>query len=159
MANGAGGRPTMYNQEIADYICELVASNPCGLQKLCKTHPEIPDLDTIYKWRYKHKEFADQYAQAKLKQADLLAEQIIDISDNDGQDTIIDDQGNERINSEYVARSRLKVDTRKWLAGKLLPRAYGDLQKAQSLESENIEMRNEIKELRKQLDSQNKKDY
>jgi hypothetical protein len=29
-------------------------------------------------------------------------------------------------NSEFIARSRLRIDTLKWLASKLVPRLYGD---------------------------------
>ena len=32
-----------------------------------------------------------------------------------------------RLNGEHVQRSRLRIDTRKWLASKLAPKIYGDL--------------------------------
>ena len=31
-----------------------------------------------------------------------------------------------RMNSEYVQRSRIRIDTRKWIASKLKPKKYGD---------------------------------
>src|SRR5688572_9232829 len=37
-----------------------------------------------------------------------------------------DENGNERTDNEVVARSRLRVDARKWLAGKMAPKKYGD---------------------------------
>ena len=77
--------------------------------------------------------FADQYAHAKRMQADLFAQEIIDICDDDSQDTIIDpESGKERCNNEWVQRSRLKIDTRKWIASKLLPKVYGERQQVDS---------------------------
>jgi len=53
-----------------------------------------------------------QYARAKEKAADKLADEIVEIADNaTPQDA-------------HVAR--LKVDARKWVAAKLLPKKYGD---------------------------------
>lgn len=122
-----GGRPTKYSPEMAALICERVATNTCGLAKLCATNEDLPQKCTINLWRYKYPEFSSQYAQAKLKQADLLAEEILEIADDDSGDVRINPEtGDEYLNSEFVARSRLRIDTRKWLAMKLLPRQYGD---------------------------------
>jgi len=122
----AGGRPTTYNPEIAALICERVATTCMGLKKMCDMSPDLPDQSTVNLWRYKHPEFSDQYAVAKLKQADLLAEECLDISDDASKDVKYDKDGNETCNTEFVQRSRLRIDTRKWLASKLLPKAYGD---------------------------------
>lgn len=122
----AGGRPSTYNQEIAALICKKVATSTCGLKKLCADNPELPDSTTINEWRFMHEEFGRQYAQAKKAQMDLLAEEIIDISDDDSRDITLDKHGNEVCNQEFVARSRLRMDSRKWLAAKLMPKVYGD---------------------------------
>lgn len=68
----------------------------------------------------------DLYAQAREARADKLAEEIISISDDKSADIIVDENGNTRTDSEVVARSRLRVDSRKWLASKMLPKKYGD---------------------------------
>jgi hypothetical protein len=129
------GRPTDYNQKIADEICEAVATSTDGLKKIAARFPHFPNVDTIYTWRYRHKEFSDKYAEAKRKQADLLVEEITDISDDATNDYIIDENGNEKLNSEHVQRSRLRVDTRKWIACKLLPKVYGEKNKEKDDES------------------------
>ena len=36
------------------------------------------------------------------------------------------ESGATRLNAEFVARSRLKVDTRKWLMARMAPKVYGD---------------------------------
>jgi len=120
-----GGRPTTYSEEMCNLICERVASHTYGLQKLCKTYDDLPDQSTVNLWRYKYPEFSDRYIQAKIKQADLLAEECLEIADREEGDSRLDEFGNEVFNAEYVARARLKVDTRKWLASKLIPKLYG----------------------------------
>lgn len=68
----------------------------------------------------------DMYAHAREARADKLVEEIITISDDSSRDTFTDKDGVERTNNEVVARSRLRVDSRKWLASKMLPKKYGD---------------------------------
>jgi hypothetical protein len=121
-----GGRPSKYSKELAEEICLKVSISSVGLTKICADNPRFPCPETIYEWKIKIPEFSHMYAQAKMNQADLLAEEILDISDFGANDTYIDDNGNEKFNGEVVARSRLRVDSRKWLASKLLPKAYGD---------------------------------
>ncbi len=123
------GRPTLYTEELANLICERVATCTMGLARLCELHDDLPSKFTINLWRYRHSEFSTQYAQAKLKQADLLAEEILDIAD-DGTNDWMESFGEDgdtvyKLNGEHVQRSRLRIDTRKFLASKLLPKQYG----------------------------------
>jgi hypothetical protein len=124
------GRPTLYTKELADLICERVATTTFGLARLCAIHHDLPDKSTINLWRYQHSEFSAQYAQAKLVQADLLAEEMLDIADDGTNDwmTSFGDDGEigYKLNGDHVQRSRLRIDTRKFLAAKLLPKQYGD---------------------------------
>jgi hypothetical protein len=68
-------------------------------------------------------EFAEQYAHARDSQADTLADEILDIADDGSNDYMGDD---ETYNGDAVARSKLRVDARKWIASKLKPKKYGD---------------------------------
>lgn len=131
-AKAKTGRPTDYNETIAALICERVATSTLGLNKLCLAE-DMPDKSTVNLWRYKHPAFSTQYAQAKMFQADLLAEECLEIADDDSRDSKINPEtGEEYLNSEFVARSRLRIDTRKWLAMKLLPKQYGESKKDES---------------------------
>ncbi len=132
------GRPTDYTPELADRICELVATSTFGTKKLCKTHDWMPDDTCIYKWRYRHPEFASKYAEAKARQADLLAEEIIEIADDGLNDTYVDDQGNVKTDTDVIQRSRLRIDTRKWIACKLLPKVYGQTKPADPADSDTL---------------------
>jgi len=125
------GRPCEFTQEIADLICERTATSTLGLKRLCKMYDDMPTHDTVYQWRYRNKAFSDQYARAKVFQAELLAEEIIEISDdgtNDWMESLSEEEQGLgwRLNGEHFARSRLRIDTRKWHASKLVPKIYGN---------------------------------
>ena len=130
------GRPTDYNEELAGLICERVATHGIGLQRLCSMYDDMPNKITINRWRNKYPEFCAHYAQAKICQIELLVDEILEIADDSSQDAIINDQGVRVCNSEFIARSRLRIDTRKWLACKLVPKVYG----MQSKESSTIDL-------------------
>lgn len=57
---------------------------------------------------------------------DAMSEEILEIADETSLDTTEDSDGNVKTNHEVVARSRLRVDTRKWLMSKLAAKKYGD---------------------------------
>lgn len=150
MTTEKGGVPLTYTKELGDEICLKVSTAAKGLKRLCKENPHWPCHQTIHEWRIKVKEFGDQYAKAKQCQMDVLIEETLDIADDFSKDSIIkiDKNGNEieTCNSEFVNRSRLRIDTRKWLASKLAPKIYGDRLHVNTQDN-NVEQ-NEIKDLR-----------
>ncbi len=121
------GRPSDYNLEIATRICEAIATCTDSYNKICERNPDFPTRENMRLWRYRHLEFRGMYDQAKKEQAELIIEEIVDIADYIAADTLINPKtGQEVQNTEWVARSRLRIDTRKWIACKLLPKLYGD---------------------------------
>jgi len=121
----AKGAPTKYNQEIADKICERISTSSRGLRSICK---ELGiSTQTVLNWlnNEEYKDFFVHYARAKQMQADLLVEEILEISDDSTNDTEYTEFG-EKENKEWVNRSKLRVDSRKWIASKLAPKKYGD---------------------------------
>uniref|UniRef100_A0A2A4Z0S6 Uncharacterized protein n=1 Tax=OCS116 cluster bacterium TaxID=2030921 RepID=A0A2A4Z0S6_9PROT len=70
-------------------------------------------------------EFKEQYAHAREVQAEVLFDKVIEIAD-DGSNDFYKRNGQELPDHENIARSRLRVDARKWAAGKLKPKKYGD---------------------------------
>ncbi len=118
------GRPSEYKPDTADRICaELAIGRP--LSKICKDH-DMPDLSTVYRWLRTYPQFAEAYARAREDQADTFADEIVEIADDNSGDAEIDENGKRRLDQEFVARSRLRVDARKWVAAKLKPRKYSD---------------------------------
>lgn len=142
------GRPSLFTQELTDLICQRVATHPIGLTKLCSMYNDMPNPDTVNAWRYKYPEFAEKFRQAKMFQAELLAETLNELCDIP---SYVDDYSVERVDSGIVARQRLKVDTIKWQASKLLPKVYGDhkfenLERDQDLSKATLEHARTIEE-------------
>lgn len=125
------GRPTGYTPELGDKICAEIAKG-VSVKTICGKRG-MPSRETFYAWLRKHDEFLDNYARAKEDCADLMAEEILEIADDGTNDWMEhrDKDGTPvglKLNNEHVQRSRLRVDSRKWLASKLKPKKYGDKQ-------------------------------
>jgi hypothetical protein len=120
------GRPTIYTKELADLICSRLAETG-NLRAVCKADG-MPPESTVRGWALDDREgFAAQYARAREIGYQSMADDLLDIADDSSGDTLTDPEtGVERINTEFVARSRLRADTRKWLLSKALPKIYGD---------------------------------
>jgi len=112
---------------------------------LCAENAHWPCRKVIFEWRLNKPEFRDKYELAKREQINSLVDDTLDIAYNSAQDADVNDNGKVVMNSEYVARSRLKIDTIKWLASKLAPKIYGD--KIQSETTHIIKQEDAIKEL------------
>lgn len=127
------GRPTKYNEKMAARICKHIAEGK-ALISLCK-EDGYPHFVTVFRWFDKYPEFCKQYAKAKEIYAERVAEEIISIADDTSEDEIFaeaeDGSGQTAkrfCNKEFILRSRLRVDARKWIAARLLPKKYGDKQ-------------------------------
>lgn len=120
------GRPTIYSDAVADKICELMAEGN-SLRSICKM-PAMPAMSTVMRWLASEERvaFREQYARARELLADYLAEETIEIADDGLNDTYVDDDGRVRVDHDHIARSRLRVDARKWFASKIAPKKYGD---------------------------------
>ena len=122
------GRPTTYTSEIAERVCKEV-SDGRTLRAVCR-QLEIPE-STVREWVLDNREgFSAQYARAKELQVEAWADELREIADDGSNDwmTIERRDGTEiKVeNKEVVNRSRLRVDTLKWLMSKITPRKYGD---------------------------------
>lgn len=118
------GRHTEYTSEIADKICERLIEGE-SLRRICNDDL-MPSRATVLRWLNENKDFEAKYTHARVMQADTLAEEIIDISDDGSNDTYVKEDGTEIVNTDHVQRSKLRVETRKWYAAKLAPKKYGD---------------------------------
>jgi hypothetical protein len=121
---------TRFSQEIFNEICERIAGGE-SLRKICKDE-KMPNITTVWHWLNNDEALDKQYTRAREEQAETLADEIIDISDEKKDDTYLDKDGNEVIDHEAIARSRLRVDSRKWIASKLKPKRFGDYTKIQA---------------------------
>ena len=101
-------RALEFSQQIADEICERLAEGESMRSILRDAH--MPASSSVYKWLRFVPDFAEQYARAREDQADTIADQTVWIADTE----------------EDPQRARVRIDARKWYAGKLRPKVYGD---------------------------------
>lgn len=124
------GRPTLYTEELAREILLRMAMNE-SLRSICE-EPHMPHESTVRGWAVDDKNgFFTQYMRAFKLRAVSYAEEIVDISDDDARDwePVRSEDGEIigiKVDGEHVTRSRLKVDSRKWVLSKLFPREFGD---------------------------------
>jgi hypothetical protein len=114
-----GGRPSDYTPAIADEICTRLANGE-SLRAICNSDRDdfMPAAGTVLRWVSQNEEFREQYVRAREIQAETHADDIVAIADGTSLG------GEEKVS--LTARDRLRVDARKWVASKLLPKKYGD---------------------------------
>jgi hypothetical protein len=91
-------------------VCDEIAKGK-SLREICAPD-DMPAPSTICLWLKESIDFAEQYAHAREQQAELYADEIIEIAD--------------KAKPDDVQVARLQVDARKWKASKLAPKKYGD---------------------------------
>ena len=114
------GRPTIYTQAIADEICERLAHGETLRKMVLDEH--MPASSAIYRWLDNNESFKEQYAQARVRQADYYAEMIID----------------ESFGAHDASIGRLRMDALKWASSKIAPKKYGDKIELESNNNQNL---------------------
>lgn len=113
--------------DIFQKICSDIEKSSIGLKHILE--PYEVSRTAFYAYLKENEEAQNTYARAKDAQIELLAEEILDISDDATNDLMTIVKSNEAYeveNKEVVNRSRLRVDSRKWLLSKLNPKKYGE---------------------------------
>lgn len=127
-----GGVKSTYTDSIARKVCAGIAEGK-SLKKVC-ADPRMPSFATVKGWLIKPRfeVFREMYYHSRRVAAELLMDEVIEIADQETAEDWIetfDKNGKPngwKPNHEAIQRSRLKIDTRKWLAAKLIPRIYGE---------------------------------
>ena len=124
-------RRAFYSHRFADRFCQIIARSAKSVETICDENPSFPTPTAIYDWLDRFPEFAEQYGRAREQQAGFLALQTLEIADDTSLDyqPVTDGKGNlvgVRVDGECVQARKLRVDTRKWVAGKLAPKRWGD---------------------------------
>lgn len=123
------GRPTIYSEELADAICDMMASG-MSVREIGR-RDDMPDARTINRWSTTPDHpFCPRYVLARRLQAQAWADECLEIADdgtNDWVERALKDGGKTvLLDREHVMRSNLRVDTRKWLLAKLHPELFAE---------------------------------
>ncbi len=103
------GRPSRYQPDIATRILQRMAGGET-LTAICRT-AGMPCHSTVRLWAIEDRDgFSARYARAREAQAHAIAEGALD--------------GAQRATD--AALGRLEFDAKRWFAGKMLPRVYGE---------------------------------
>jgi hypothetical protein len=95
--------------------------------------PRMPSKRTIIRWLADPRltDFREMYYYARRVAAEVRIDEIFEIADDSSNDwePVYDKDGveiGEKPNNEAIQRSRVRIDTRKWYAAKMVPRMYGE---------------------------------
>ena len=116
------GRPSTYTEEMGNLICDKLTEG-ISLRKLCKSD-KFPNASTGYVWLDRFPSFADKYTRARAAATEDMLEDILEIADDPQVE---------------VQDKRVRIDTRKWIMGKLKPKKYGDVGQKDKVKDDEIE--------------------
>ena len=84
------------------------------------------DPASFYKLMRRDEHVKQMYEESREIQAEVMADKIREIADDGTNDTYVDDRGNVRVDQDVMGRSRIRVDTMKWVMSKLHHKRFGD---------------------------------
>lgn len=125
----AMSRPKEYGSEMTALILGRLAAGE-SLTGICRD-PDMPGMTTVLRWLAGDEAFRREYQIAREAQADAIFEELLSIADDVSQDWVESTsktakEGSYKLDHEHVTRSRLRIDTRKWVLARMSPRKYGD---------------------------------
>ncbi len=113
-----------FNPAVAEEICQRIAAGE-RLNAIC-ADPRLPDIPTVSAWVLDDTDgFAARYERARMIQALIWTDEILDIADRGDGDWKETARGMVA-DSEHIQRAKLRVDARKWLLSKFLPKQFGE---------------------------------
>jgi hypothetical protein len=137
------GRPSTFTDELFETICERLENGEV-LKAICKD-AEMPDRSTVLRWIAADDGKRRRYDVARQACVEFWSDEIIQIATDGSRDTISDEKGRAKCDHEWVARSRLRIDTIKFLMTKINPLKYGDkLPEAAAARQMEIDAQNQI---------------
>lgn len=115
-------------EEVFSNIITEIADVGTPLRTILK-RKGMPSSSTFFIWIDEDDSLSKRYARAKEVMVEALADEMLEIADDGSNDYMTIVKGDKEYNvenKEVTNRSRLRVDTRKFLLSKVLPKKYGD---------------------------------
>lgn len=112
---------------LAELICEAIRDRSRGHRRSVNSICDDMGVDgrRVSEWLVSDPQFAAAFEAARCYRYDDMAEECLVIADNTGQDDIIDKDGFRRPNKEWIARSKVRIQTRLDLLARWDPKRYG----------------------------------
>ena len=94
--------------------------------------PHLPTVPLFYRWLEADELLVKRYIRAKEHQAETIAQEMVHIANTpqQGKKTVTKDTKDgvmvEVTEGDMIEHRRLQIEARRWLAGKLAPKKYGD---------------------------------
>ena len=106
------GRPPLYSKELAQRICDLIASGETDAT--IEVMAGMPTARTILRWKHEHEDFCRNYAHAREARADYRASRI---------DFYVKKLVDGAMPPDVA---RVAIQAEQWQASKEQPKRYGD---------------------------------
>lgn len=112
---------------MAELICEMIRdpgrANRRSLRSVCDDLGL--DKRQVHGWLIADEKFRVAYDLARCDRHDDIAEECLEIADDRSRDDLVDPAGRVRPNKEWIARSRVRIDTRLELLARFDPKKWG----------------------------------
>lgn len=112
------GRPPIYSEALAAEILDAMSVGH-SVQDICR-RDGMPTIDTVWRWRWSIPDFSERYDLARDRRAEIQALRVEELADEKPL-TYVDAQGIERIDPAWAQVQKLRIDSRKWIASRLVP--------------------------------------
>ena len=117
-----------FSQHDLDALCEhMLQDKGQSIRSFFEAGASGKTRAGFYMWMEKHAlpEQVDQLAHVARARETLMAEDILDIADDSRNDTMTNRHGEEVADTEWIARSKLRVESRFKLLAIMNPKKYG----------------------------------
>ena len=118
------GRPSTYSEALGTVIAERVMDGE-SLRAICRSDG-MPNRGTVLRWLAAEPGFRMLYRQARALACEFMADELVEIADDSSGDFEANSRGEMVPNPEAVARSRLRIETRKWVMARMHRAMWGD---------------------------------
>lgn len=125
----ARGRPSKFTKQLAARICERLAFGET-LIAICRDE-DMPSDSTVRMWALEDRGgFSAKYARAREIGYLHMGDELVEIADTTQEGVVVkeSEKGTETRSGDMIEHRKLRVDTRKWMLARALPKIYGDRQ-------------------------------
>lgn len=144
-----GRTPTLDREKIISHVITELAGGR-AVSRILREDEGMCAASTFWLWMFEDDELAEKVERVRAHGAHAIMDETLDIADNTTNDTIKNEAGVEQANTEWISRSKLRVDARHKYAQMIAPRRYGPKLDLTS-KGEQIGLSSEIEAARKRI--------